>query len=42
MFVINSILHFFLRLEVIWIGVDKIWLENNLLDLSNSDMQDFE
>ena len=41
-FVINSILHFFLRLEVDWTGVDKIRLENNLLDLSNSDIQDFE
>ena len=41
-FVINSILHFFLRLEVVWIGLDEIWLENNLLYLSNSDMRDFE
>lgn len=42
MLVINIILPFSLRLQVVWNGVDEIWLENNLLDLNNSDMQGFE
>lgn len=42
MLVINIILPFSLRLKVVWNGVDEIWLENNLLDLNNSDMQGFE
>lgn len=40
--VINIISLFSLRLKVVWNGVDEIWLENNLLDLNNSDMQGFE